>query len=93
MVVHPMVICPIVYLMRSFKFWMIKNPKVSLSTNCLNLLKYKKTKVECVLNFLQNAKNIAFRHGFDQFNSPMVSHNGCKGATKDTKHENKGAKK
>jgi hypothetical protein len=23
----------------------------------------------------------------------MVSHNGCKGATKDTKHENKGAKR
>jgi len=42
---------------------------------------------------LQNAENITLRHGFDQFNSPMVSHNGCKGATKDTKHENKGAKK
>jgi hypothetical protein len=44
-----------------------------------------KSKVECVPNFSKNAKKIALHSKFDDLNPPDVPHNGCKGATKDTK--------
>jgi hypothetical protein len=35
--------------------------------------------------FFAKYEKIAFHQGFDHLNSPKVPHNGCKGATKDTK--------
>jgi hypothetical protein len=75
--VYSMVVCLIVHMMTSFKFWMTKNHK--------SFQESQKVKVQCSLKYLQNVKKIVLHQGFDHFNLPKVPHNGYKGATKDTK--------